>query len=48
MSAAWLRKARQELGWHPTVDFPTLVARMVDADLDLVRSLGGQPIALGA
>ncbi|MHB1739990.1 MAG: GDP-mannose 4,6-dehydratase [Actinomycetes bacterium] len=26
-------KARERLGWRPTVDFPTLVATMVDADL---------------
>ena len=27
------RKAEQRLGWKPTVDFPELVAMMVDADL---------------
>jgi GDPmannose 4,6-dehydratase len=27
-------KARQELGWSPTVDFPGLVRMMVDADLE--------------
>jgi GDPmannose 4,6-dehydratase len=26
-------KAREKLGWKPTVDFPTLVAMMVDADM---------------
>jgi GDPmannose 4,6-dehydratase len=26
-------KARRELGWQPTIDFPRLVAMMVDADL---------------
>ncbi len=26
-------KAREVLGWKPTIDFPTLVAMMVDADL---------------
>ncbi|WP_116417546.1 GDP-mannose 4,6-dehydratase [Subtercola boreus] len=31
-------KARRELGWQPTVDFETLVARMVEHDLEL---LGG-------
>jgi GDPmannose 4,6-dehydratase len=31
-------KAQQELGWRRNVDFPTLVARMVEADLALVRS----------
>jgi GDPmannose 4,6-dehydratase len=28
-------KAREKLGWVPRVTFPELVARMVDADLDL-------------
>ncbi len=28
-------KAREKLGWAPSVTFPELVARMVDADLDL-------------
>jgi GDPmannose 4,6-dehydratase len=27
------RRAREELGWRPTVDFPSLVKMMVDADL---------------
>jgi GDPmannose 4,6-dehydratase len=26
-------KAKQKLGWTPTVDFPGLVKMMVDADL---------------
>jgi GDPmannose 4,6-dehydratase len=30
-------KARQALGWAPTVSFPELVGMMVDADLDAVR-----------
>ncbi|HEX2064860.1 MAG TPA: GDP-mannose 4,6-dehydratase, partial [Acidimicrobiales bacterium] len=29
-------RARQELGWKPEVSFEQLVARMVDADLDVV------------
>ncbi len=29
--------ARERLGWSPRVAFPELVARMVDADLELVR-----------
>ena len=33
-------RARAELGWEPTVDFPALVAMMVDADMELVRSSG--------
>ncbi len=31
-------KAHQVLGWHRDVDFPGLVAMMVEADMDLVRS----------
>jgi len=27
-------KARQQLGWSPSVDFPGLVKMMVDADLE--------------
>ena len=34
------RRARKELGWEPKIDFPELVAMMVDADLELVRSTG--------
>jgi len=30
-------KARAQLGWEPTVDFETLVAMMVDADLERVQ-----------
>jgi GDPmannose 4,6-dehydratase len=30
-------KAREVLGWKPEVSFATLVARMVDADMELVR-----------
>jgi GDPmannose 4,6-dehydratase len=30
-------QARERLGWRPTVGFPELVKRMVDADLDAVR-----------
>ncbi len=42
-------KARQQLGWKPSIDFPTLIQRMVDADLELVRARGQQqPIGLGA
>jgi GDPmannose 4,6-dehydratase len=29
-------KARDRLGWRPTISFDTLVAEMVDADLDLI------------
>ncbi|HZU79551.1 MAG TPA: GDP-mannose 4,6-dehydratase [Acidimicrobiales bacterium] len=32
--------ARDVLGWKPSVDFPQLVAMMVDADLELVRRTG--------
>ena len=31
-------KAHQVLGWQREVDFPELVAMMVDADMDLVRN----------
>jgi GDPmannose 4,6-dehydratase len=33
-------RARTELGWDQTVDFPALVAMMVDADVELVRRTG--------
>jgi GDPmannose 4,6-dehydratase len=33
-------RARAELGWGMTVDFPALVAMMVDADVELVRRTG--------
>ena len=36
-------KARQKLGWEPTVDFKGLVHMMVDADLARLES--GQLIA---
>ncbi len=29
-------KARTQLGWHPTIDFPGLIQMMVDADLERV------------
>jgi GDPmannose 4,6-dehydratase len=31
-------KARERLGWQPTVDFRALIERMVDADLEAVRA----------
>jgi GDPmannose 4,6-dehydratase len=31
-------KARSELGWGPSVDFPGLVRMMVDADLERVAA----------
>jgi GDPmannose 4,6-dehydratase len=31
-------KARERLGWEPTVDFEGLVALLVDADLERVRA----------
>jgi GDPmannose 4,6-dehydratase len=40
--------AQQQLGWRSTVDFPTLVRRMVDADLALVRRQSDRPVAFGA
>jgi GDPmannose 4,6-dehydratase len=33
-------KAKRVLGWEPEVDFPSLVAMMVDADMAVVRSAG--------
>ncbi len=33
-------KARDELGWEPTVSFSELVEMMVDADIELVRATG--------
>ena len=36
-------RAREKLGWQPTVDFPTLVRTMVDADLDLLQKRQPQP-----
>lgn len=35
-------KAHQELGWQPTLSFDELVQRMVDTDLELVRSETGK------
>ena len=35
-------RARRELGWAPTVDFPRLVRMMVDADLDRLRRERGR------
>jgi len=32
------RKAREELGWSPTVDLEELVHLLVDADLERLRS----------
>ena len=41
-------KAREKLGWRPSIDFPSLVQQMVDADLQLVGRLARQPAAHGA
>src|SRR5438105_14913593 len=41
-------KAHQTLGWRPSIDFPTLVQRMVDADLELLRSRDERLAAHGA
>jgi GDPmannose 4,6-dehydratase len=40
--------ARQTLGWQPTIDFTTLVQRMVDADLALAKARTLHPVAAGA
>ena len=37
-------KARDRLGWTPTVTFEQLVARMVEADLARYRKLGHSPV----
>ena len=41
LEVAYLRgdssKARQQLGWEPSIDFDTLVAMMVDSDLTLAK-----------
>jgi GDPmannose 4,6-dehydratase len=36
------RRARQELGWEPSVSFRELVKMMVDADVELVAREGGR------
>ncbi len=41
-------KARERLGWQPSIDFPTLVQRMVEADLALLRIQQQRPLAAGA
>jgi GDPmannose 4,6-dehydratase len=41
-------KARRELAWKPSVDFPTLIQQMVEADIELVRQRQGRPLTHGA
>ena len=41
-------RARQLLGWEPSVDFHTLVRRMVDADLERLRAAGAPVEAAAA
>jgi len=41
-------KARKTLGWEPSIDFPSLVQQMVDADLELLRERGGRAAIAGA
>jgi GDPmannose 4,6-dehydratase len=41
-------KARETLKWQPSIDFPTLVQRMVDADLELLSARGAQAAHAGA
>jgi GDPmannose 4,6-dehydratase len=36
-------KAREELGWEPTVDFEQLVKLMIDADMALLKE--GSPVS---
>ena len=35
-------KARERLGWEPTVDFEALVERMVRADLRSLEAVAGR------
>jgi GDPmannose 4,6-dehydratase len=37
-------KARTKLGWHHTIQFPELVAEMVDSDLEQLRATAGTPL----
>lgn len=39
-------KARQKLGWEPTVSLPELVSMMVEADLAFNKNLGGKVSSL--
>ncbi|MGE3269534.1 MAG: GDP-mannose 4,6-dehydratase [Chloroflexota bacterium] len=41
-------KARERLGWQPSIDLPTLVQRMVEADLALIQARGKARLAHGA
>jgi GDPmannose 4,6-dehydratase len=41
-------KARETLTWEPSIDFPTLVQRMVDADLELLNARGARTARAGA
>jgi GDPmannose 4,6-dehydratase len=41
-------KARRQLGWRPEVDFPELVRRMVEADLERYRQSAPAPQTRGA
>jgi GDPmannose 4,6-dehydratase len=38
-------KARATLGWEPTIDFPTLIRMMVDADLRRLSAGAAAPVA---
>lgn len=37
------RKLRERLGWRAYMDFPTLVSRMVDNDIQLTHTVAGDP-----
>jgi GDPmannose 4,6-dehydratase len=41
-------KARERLGWEPTVGFEELVRLLVDADLEQLRDSGESPAGVGA
>src|SRR5215475_3792873 len=40
-------KARDKLGWTPTVSFPELVRMMVESDLEQLQAWKGEPSVLG-
>jgi GDPmannose 4,6-dehydratase len=41
-------KARDTLGWRPSIDFPTLVQKMVEADLEMAREQSARSLSARA
>ncbi|MBO0836262.1 MAG: GDP-mannose 4,6-dehydratase [Actinobacteria bacterium] len=41
-------KAREKLGWAPTVSFPELVQMMVESDLEQLKAWKGEPSVIGS